>query len=115
MNFSDIQFDHQAFDQLVMEDLPKTAIRSLVDSTRRENCKCPNFANLSIFSEYFGADQSSKLVKDLIQGKGGGLICVLFGTPGTGKTLTAEAVAEHLQRPLYIVSSGRKEVFCAMI
>lgn len=39
VKFSDIQFDDQAFDQLVLDDLPKTAIRSLVDSTRRENCK----------------------------------------------------------------------------
>lgn len=27
-------------------------------------------------------------------------------SPGSGKTLTAESVAEHLQRPLYVVSSG---------
>ncbi|EGN92849.1 hypothetical protein SERLA73DRAFT_65058, partial [Serpula lacrymans var. lacrymans S7.3] len=31
---------------------------------------------------------------------------LLHGCPGTGKTLTAEAVAEHLQRPLYMVSSS---------
>ncbi|GAA6051884.1 hypothetical protein NBRC10513_002547 [Rhodotorula toruloides] len=28
------------------------------------------------------------------------------GAPGTGKMLTAEAVAEHLRRPLYVVSAG---------
>ncbi|PRQ76610.1 P-loop containing nucleoside triphosphate hydrolase protein [Rhodotorula toruloides] len=28
------------------------------------------------------------------------------GAPGTGEMLTAEAVAEHLRRPLYVVSAG---------
>lgn len=28
------------------------------------------------------------------------------GTPGVGKTLTAEAVSEHLQRPLYSVRTS---------
>ncbi|ETS79874.1 hypothetical protein PFICI_07403 [Pestalotiopsis fici W106-1] len=40
---------------------------------------------------------------DVIQGKGNGLF--LFG-PGTGKTLTAESVAEVAKRPLYRVTCG---------
>ena len=43
---------------------------------------------------------------DLIAGKGEGTIFLLFGPPGCGKTLTAEAVAESLHRPLYVVSMG---------
>ncbi len=39
-------------------------------------------------------------------GKGGGLILLLHGAPGSGKTLTAEAIAESLHRPLYAVSVG---------
>lgn len=35
-----------------------------------------------------------------------GLILVLHGPPGVGKTLTAETVAEYCKRPLYMVSSG---------
>ncbi|KAI0062759.1 P-loop containing nucleoside triphosphate hydrolase protein [Artomyces pyxidatus] len=43
---------------------------------------------------------------DIIQGKGRGLVGLLSGTPGCGKTLTAEAVAETTHKPLYAVSAG---------
>lgn len=43
---------------------------------------------------------------DIVKGKGKGLILVLHGPPGVGKTLTAETVAEYTKRPLYSVSSG---------
>ncbi|GAA5854256.1 hypothetical protein JCM9279_005099 [Rhodotorula babjevae] len=47
-----------------------------------------------------------RLVTDVIADKGNGLVMALHGAAGTGKTLTAEAVAEHLRRPLYSVSAG---------
>ncbi|KAI0324091.1 P-loop containing nucleoside triphosphate hydrolase protein, partial [Cubamyces sp. BRFM 1775] len=34
------------------------------------------------------------------------LVIDLFGPPGVGKTLSAEASSEHLRRPLYILDSG---------
>mmetsp|Transcript_28023 Transcript_28023/g.47514 ORF Transcript_28023/g.47514 Transcript_28023/m.47514 type:complete len:183 (+) Transcript_28023:1078-1626(+) len=37
---------------------------------------------------------------------GGGAVFLLHGNPGTGKTLTAESLAEMLERPLYTVSVG---------
>lgn len=43
---------------------------------------------------------------DLIAGKGNGLVLLLHGGPGTGKTLTAESVAEIAERPLYRVTCG---------
>jgi hypothetical protein len=43
---------------------------------------------------------------DIISGKGKGIICLLSGPPGVGKTLTAEAVAENLRVPLHTLSSG---------
>lgn len=43
---------------------------------------------------------------DIVQGKGKGMILLLSGPPGVGKTLTAEAVSERLQVPLYMMSAG---------
>lgn len=43
-------------------------------------------------------------VSDLIPGKGNGLIVLLHGPPGVGKTLTAESVAMLTGKPLYSIS-----------
>ncbi|KAH9834774.1 P-loop containing nucleoside triphosphate hydrolase protein [Rhodofomes roseus] len=43
---------------------------------------------------------------DFVHGKGQGLVINLFGPPGVGKTLSAEATSEHLKRPLYILGGG---------
>lgn len=43
---------------------------------------------------------------DVVQGKGRGIITLLSGPPGVGKTLTAESVAEALKVPLYVLSAG---------
>lgn len=43
---------------------------------------------------------------DVIQGKGRGIIMLLSGPPGVGKTLTAESVAETMKVPLYMLSAG---------
>ncbi|KAJ7471855.1 P-loop containing nucleoside triphosphate hydrolase protein [Mycena latifolia] len=83
-----ISFDENAWDHLVLDPETKVLIKSLVQVTRNSN------------------RAASKIITDVITGKGGGLICVLHGPPGTGKTLTAEAVAEHLKRPLYIVGTA---------
>lgn len=43
---------------------------------------------------------------DMIESKGNGLIMLLHGGPGTGKTFTAETVAEIAEKPLFRVTCG---------
>lgn len=43
---------------------------------------------------------------DVVAGKGRGIILLLCGPPGVGKTLTAESVAEEMKVPLYMMSAG---------
>jgi hypothetical protein len=77
----DIEFQDNSFDQLVMEQNRKNLVLSLVKNT-------------------------DKTFSDIISGKGGGCIFLLYGPPGVGKTLTAESVAELLHRPLYSITVG---------
>jgi SpoVK/Ycf46/Vps4 family AAA+-type ATPase len=82
---SDIEWDADAFDSLVLASNQKSIVKALVES------------------HTFHAAEN---IDDVIQGKGKGLVAVLHGPPGTGKTLTAEGIAELLRRPLYMVSAG---------
>jgi len=41
---------------------------------------------------------------DLIKGKGKGMVFLLHGPPGVGKTFTAESIAEYTRRPLFTIS-----------
>ncbi|KAK3319666.1 hypothetical protein B0T19DRAFT_270249 [Cercophora scortea] len=43
---------------------------------------------------------------DLVKGKGKGLIILLHGAPGVGKTSTAECVAANAGRPLFSITCG---------
>ncbi|RAH76601.1 hypothetical protein BO86DRAFT_349097 [Aspergillus japonicus CBS 114.51] len=47
-----------------------------------------------------------ELSQDLIPGKGSGLIILLHGAPGVGKTATAETVAQAAKRPLFAITCG---------
>lgn len=78
---SEIQFRTDAFEKLVLPQEDKELVKAIVQED--------------------GGDFS-----DLIDGKGGGSIFLLHGPPGQGKTLTAEAIAEELKRPLYSISVG---------
>ena len=82
----EITWSDDAFESLVLGSTQKRLIHALV-------------------SEH--AKQRSDF-DDVIQGKGRGLIGLLAGSPGCGKTLTAEAVAETTRRPLYAVSAGEQ-------
>jgi len=80
-NITDIKFRENAWEQLVLDPEEKDLMLTVVGS-KSLNCV------------------------DFIDNKGGGAIFLLFGPPGVGKTLTAEAAAETLQRPLYAVGIG---------
>ena len=81
---SKIEWDDKIFESLVLPPTQKRLIRTLVKSHVNET---------STFD-------------DFVKEKGKGLIGLLTGPPGVGKTLTAEAVAEVVRRPLYMLSSG---------
>lgn len=49
---------------------------------------------------------NGKVFDDVIEGKGQGVIMLLAGEPGVGKTLTAESVAEYMRVPLYSMSAA---------
>ncbi|KAI9882571.1 MAG: hypothetical protein M1823_005681 [Watsoniomyces obsoletus] len=52
---------------------------------------------------------------DLVEGKGQGMIILLHGTPGVGKTTTAECLAENIGRPLYPITCGDLGVTAAEV
>lgn len=81
---SKINFDDNAFDQLVLDESKKRLIQALVANHK----------------------SGGKAFTDIITGKGAGKIFLLHGPPGVGKTLTAEAIAEYLHQPLYSISVG---------
>ncbi|MCJ1252166.1 hypothetical protein MMC30_009405 [Trapelia coarctata] len=49
-------------------------------------------------------DSAKVQVRDVVKDKGKGLVLLLHGPPGVGKTLTAETIAEATGKPLLIVS-----------
>ncbi|GKZ93886.1 hypothetical protein AnigIFM59636_007241 [Aspergillus niger] len=81
---SDVEWNHNAFKRLVMAENRRELIHGLVKAHRQDD---------AVFD-------------DVVANKGKGLIALLTGSPGVGKTLTAEAVAEVTQRPLYVVATG---------
>ncbi|KAI1407978.1 hypothetical protein F5Y13DRAFT_173564 [Hypoxylon sp. FL1857] len=65
----------------------------------------------SAVSAHFRSQKSenkrpSTIDLDIIRGKGEGLVILLHGPPGVGKTATAEAVAIENQRPLFPITCG---------
>ncbi|PTB53826.1 hypothetical protein M431DRAFT_6109 [Trichoderma harzianum CBS 226.95] len=79
----DVVWNTEAFEFLVIDQETKNMIQAVVTNQLR-------------------ASQNA----DLIRGKGNGLFILLHGGPGTGKTLTAESVAEIAKKPLYRVTCG---------
>ena len=81
----EVSWNTDAFDSLILPDSQKNIVKAMVSSH---------------------AFHPSRSIDDIIAGKGKGLVSVLHGGPGLGKTLTVESIADLLKRPLYMVSAG---------
>ncbi|RDW78394.1 p-loop containing nucleoside triphosphate hydrolase-25 [Coleophoma crateriformis] len=81
---SDIQWNNEAFESLVLPADQKELILAFASSQVKHK----------------------DTFDDVISGKGKGIILLLSGGPGIGKTLTAESVAEDMKVPLYMMSAG---------
>ncbi|KFY16465.1 hypothetical protein V492_01308 [Pseudogymnoascus sp. VKM F-4246] len=79
---SDVEFNSDAFQQLLLPKNHKELAHALVKN------------------------HGSNEFDDLIKGKGKGLVFVLHGAPGVGKTFTAESIADDVRKPLYVINSG---------
>lgn len=79
-----VVWNSNAFSKLVMDTRKRNLIHSLVKSHKN----------------------GSETFDDIVSGKGKGLVGLLSGNPGVGKTLTAEVIAEVTKRPLYTLSAG---------
>ncbi|KAJ8473066.1 hypothetical protein ONZ51_g8110 [Trametes cubensis] len=87
-----IVWNNEAFANLVLPADRKLSLQSLVE-----------------------AHNSDLVFDDFVQNKGRGLVINLFGPPGVGKTLSAEATSEHVRQPLYVVSAGELGTSAALL
>ncbi|KAI9692396.1 MAG: hypothetical protein M1822_006627 [Bathelium mastoideum] len=78
---SDVEWNSNSFDKLILQESQKTLLRALVSS----HAFPPN-------------------PRDQTQQKGKGLVVLLHGSPGSGKTLTAECSAELTHKALLSTS-----------
>ncbi|CAG9987560.1 unnamed protein product [Clonostachys byssicola] len=92
-DLSDVAFDND-FNNLMMNEKQKQAILALVETHEK--------ARLSPGAKKHSIGASL----DLVTGKGTGLILLLHGEPGVGKTSTAECVADRTKRPLFPITCG---------
>lgn len=81
-NLKDYPWDNTLFDKLILPDEQKTLIQMLVQNT-------------------------GESVSDIIKGKMNGVIVLATGSPGVGKTLTAEVFSETIKKPLYSVQCSQ--------
>ncbi|KAI3320957.1 hypothetical protein HD806DRAFT_504100 [Xylariaceae sp. AK1471] len=58
-----------------------------------------------LVSQHYDREQG-RYRRDFVANKGEGLVVLLHGPPGVGKTLTAESISQHVQKPLISLSIG---------
>ncbi|KAI1375462.1 P-loop containing nucleoside triphosphate hydrolase protein [Hypoxylon crocopeplum] len=84
----EVEFDGDAFNYLVLDEEIKLTVRALIGKFASANGRVTPWPN------------------DFVKNKGQGRIFLLHGSPGVGKTCTAECVAELTHRPLLSLTSG---------
>jgi SpoVK/Ycf46/Vps4 family AAA+-type ATPase len=87
----------RSFDDLVIEQKHKELVLAMVKNHSRETVN-----KISKRHRRESAAHST----DLVKGKGKGIIILLHGAPGVGKTSTAHCVAAFTNRPLYPITCG---------
>lgn len=90
-----IPLETGAFDQLQLPTEHKHIIQAAVQSHLRRQL---------IERKIEKQGNSQAQTQDFIPGKGRGLLIMMHGEPGVGKTATAEAVAQVTRRPLFPIS-----------
>ncbi|RDW84884.1 hypothetical protein BP6252_02474 [Coleophoma cylindrospora] len=85
---SEPAIDPSPFENLVLEDETKETIEALVSNYIQTDAKAQSWST------------------DFIKSKGEGRIFLLHGSPGVGKTCTAECVADLIRRPLLSLTCG---------
>lgn len=88
----DIKYS-SGFDDLVLPPGHKDTVEALVNRHSRG-------------TETTSSRAENQTSMDLVTGKGKGLIILLHGAPGVGKTSTAECVANKTDRPLFPITCG---------
>lgn len=90
---AELEASDKAFDNLEINHKYKQLILALVKS-HFDKVETEKKRNVEIESQ------------DLIRGKGKGVVILLHGVPGVGKTATAEAVALKWKKPLFPITCG---------
>lgn len=90
---ADVEANDKAFKKLEIDRNYKRLILSLVKS-HFDKIETEKKTNVEIETQ------------DLIRGKGKGIVILLHGVPGVGKTATAEAVALKWKKPLFPITCG---------
>lgn len=86
---------HNGFEDLVLPGDHKRIMQALVKH-HTQGSKPTSDQSMSV----------TEVSMDLVRGKGRGLIILLHGVPGVGKTSTAECVAAQTKRPLFPITCG---------
>jgi ATPase family associated with various cellular activities (AAA) len=99
-----ISFQEKAFEQLVLDERKKELIRAVA----RNAGGGTRFDGDDDYDSEEDSDMEDEedMGLDVVANKGAASIFLLNGPPGCGKTLTAEAIAELLKKPLYVVTAG---------